>query len=52
MMIDMKNRRTYLKKSISVGSPTYGITHKDGKLFYNGDGLGLCIVSVDDDSTT
>ncbi|VDH98362.1 Hypothetical predicted protein [Mytilus galloprovincialis] len=51
-MIDTKNRRTDLKKSIRVGSGTYGITHKDGKLFYNGCDRGLCVFSLDDDSTT
>ncbi|XP_063396963.1 uncharacterized protein LOC134681318 [Mytilus trossulus] len=49
-IIDIKNRTT--EKSIKVGSWIYGIVHKDGKLFYNGYGSGLCVVSLDDDSVT
>ncbi|XP_063397746.1 uncharacterized protein LOC134682072 [Mytilus trossulus] len=48
-MIDMKNRT---EKLIKVGSWTYGIVHRDGKLFYNAFSGGLCAVSLNDDSVT
>ncbi|XP_063397743.1 tripartite motif-containing protein 2-like [Mytilus trossulus] len=49
-IIDMKNRKA--EKSIPVGPQIYGITHNDGKLFYNGFEGGLCVVNLDDDSVT
>ncbi|XP_063448365.1 uncharacterized protein LOC134727898 [Mytilus trossulus] len=47
-LIDMKTRKT--EKSVKVGSWIYGIVHRDGKLYYNGYGRGLCVVNLDDDS--
>ncbi|XP_052073659.1 protein wech-like [Mytilus californianus] len=49
-IIDMKSRKT--EKSISVGSETYGIAHKDGKLFYNGGCCGLRVVHLDNNAVT
>lgn len=46
----MKTRKT--EKSISVGSESDGIVHKDGKLFFNGGDRGVCVASLDNNSMT
>ncbi|XP_063397678.1 uncharacterized protein LOC134682001 [Mytilus trossulus] len=49
-IIDMKSRKS--EKSIGVGTRTFGIINKEGKLFYNGERAGLCFVNLNDDSLT
>ncbi|XP_063396736.1 uncharacterized protein LOC134681178 [Mytilus trossulus] len=49
-IINLINKKN--EQRIDVETNSFGIVHKDGKLFYNGGRFGLRVVNLDNDSNT